>query len=246
MELEIGEHIEYLGGGIELIVSKEHTFGTDALLLASFSMTGRKKLACDLGSGCGIIPFYWEREKASQKIFAVDIQKNAVGQIERSVSLNNLDNIFPVLCDIRNLDEMKKYVPFGRFDLVSMNPPYTKSGSGIVSKSGADKIARHETMCSLDDVCLCASKLLKFGGTLSMCLRPERLVEIIDSMQKYKIEPKKIRFVSQRTGKPPWLCLISGRLGGNSAMTVENELYIENPDGGQSDEMIKILGSYKK
>lgn len=31
------EHIEYLSKDLGLIVSKEHTFGTDALLLADFA-----------------------------------------------------------------------------------------------------------------------------------------------------------------------------------------------------------------
>lgn len=35
------EHIEYLSRDLGLIVSKEHTFGTDALLLADFASPKR-------------------------------------------------------------------------------------------------------------------------------------------------------------------------------------------------------------
>ena len=50
------EHIEYLRKDLGLIVSKEHTFGTDALLLADFASPKRYDICCDFGTGCGIIP----------------------------------------------------------------------------------------------------------------------------------------------------------------------------------------------
>ena len=79
-----------------------------------------------------------------------------------------------------------------------------------------------------------------------MCIRPERLFELTTSMRKFKIEPKRIRFVSQRVGLPPWLALVEGKLGRKPGLTVEAELYIEDGKGGLSEEMNRIIGSYKK
>lgn len=237
MELSKTEHIEYIDDRLRLIVSPEHTFGTDALLLAAFACVKRKDLCCDFGTGCGIIPFYWLREGA-QRVCAVEIQPLACNQVSRSVEMNSLQDRFTLVQG--DLRELKGKLPFGVFDLVTMNPPYTPLGKGIISASNADKIARHETDFSLDGMCLSASKLLKTGGRLCICLRPERLTEAMLSMRCADIEPKRLRFVAQRPSKAPWLFLLEGKKGRKSGMIVEPELYIE------SEEMEKIIGAYRK
>lgn len=243
MILNETEHIEYIGHDLKLIVSKAHTFGTDALLLASFAAPLKNHLACDFGTGCGIIPFYWIREGLCREIYTAEIQLNGYEQLCRSKELNKLEKIRPFNCDLR---ELPKEFPKGQFDLVTMNPPYTKVNSGIESSQESAKIARHGITCGFDDVCTAASKLLKFGGRLCMCIRPERLFELTCAMQRVKIEPKKLRFVSQRDGLSPWLVLVEGKLGRKSGVVVEPELHIENADGEISSEMLGIIGSYRK
>lgn len=235
------EHIENISPELRLIVSVPHTFGTDALLLASFAMPKKKEKVCDFGTGCGIIPFYWLREGV-EKVCAVELQPRACGQLRRSVEMNALeDRLFLTEGDIR---ELKGTLPAGSFDLITMNPPYTAAGHGIDSASAADRIARHETDLTLSDLFQTASLLLKFGGRICVCLRPERLAECMNEMKKYRIEPKRLRFVSQRDGKAPWLFLLEGKLGRNPGLTVEPELHMEAPDGTQSEEMKRIIGSY--
>ena len=237
------EHIEYLGSGVKLIVSESHTFGTDALLLADFTSPKRKDIACDFGTGCGIIPFYWLRENMGRKIYAVEIQKNGFEILKRSVELNGAgEKIIPLNTDLRDL---KNADYSGRFDVISMNPPYTPDGAGIKSSSDSAKIARHETICSLGEICLTASRLLKFGGRLCMCLRPERLCELMTAMKNAGIEPKRMRLVSQSVGKAPWLVLLEGKRGRKPGLTVEKELYIEE-NGSDSEDMRRIIGSYRE
>ena len=241
--LKASEHIEYIDGSLKLVVSDSHTFGTDALLLAAFSAPKRKNTVCDFGTGCGIIPFYWLRE-GIEKVHAVEIQPLACDQLTRSIEMNSLgERFFLYNSDLR---ELKGKLEAGIFDLVTMNPPYTAEGHGIISETAADKIARHETSLELTDVFLSASRLLKFGGRMCICLRPERLTEAMMGMREAKIEPKRLRFVSQRDGKAPWLFLLEGKKGRNPGLIVEKELHIENPDGTPNDEMKKIIGSYKK
>ena len=241
--LKASEHIEYIDGSLKLVVSDSHTFGTDALLLAAFSAPNRKNSVCDFGTGCGIIPFYWLRE-GIERVHAVEIQPLACDQLTRSIEMNSLgERFFLYNSDLR---ELKGKLEAGIFDLVTMNPPYTAEGHGIISETAADKIARHETSLELTDVFLSASRLLKFGGRMCICLRPERLTEAMMGMRAAKIEPKRLRFVSQRDGKAPWLFLLEGKKGRNPGLIVERELHIENPDGTPSDEMKKIIGSYKK
>lgn len=241
--LKASEHIEYIDGSLKLVVSDSHTFGTDALLLAAFSAPKRKNTVCDFGTGCGIIPFYWLRE-GIERVHAVEIQPLACDQLTRSIEMNSLgERFFLYNSDLR---ELKGKLEAGIFDLVTMNPPYTAEGHGVISETAADKIARHETSLELTDVFLSASRLLKFGGRMCICLRPERLTEAMMGMRAAKIEPKRLRFVSQRDGKAPWLFLLEGKKGRNPGLIVERELHIENPDGTPSDEMKKIIGSYKK
>ena len=134
---------EKLGSGITAFVSESHSFGTDAVLLADFASPTKRAVCCDLGSGCGIIPLLWCKKETGH-ITAVEIQPLGVNQIEAAIEYNSLsDRLTAVNADLKNL---KGVVPFGCFDVVTMNPPYKASGAGIESRSGADKIARHETM----------------------------------------------------------------------------------------------------
>lgn len=231
---------EYLGKNIWCFLSDEHSFGTDALLLADFAGPKPSDKCCDLGSGCGIIPLIWCK-KSSGTITAVEIQQKGFEQIERAIEFNGLSGrLTAVNSDLRDL---KGKLEFGSYNLVTMNPPYTKAGAGIVSASGSDTIARHETMCTLEDICVTALKLLNFGGRLCMCIRPERTAELFFEMKKQGIEPKRLRFVSKRSGCKPWLALIEGRKGGKSGMTVENEFNIYMPGSDEYTDEVKSLYS---
>lgn len=233
--------LEPLGKNMSIYVSDEHTFGTDAVLLASFAKIKSKDKACDMGTGCGIIPMIWCKGEVGS-ITAVDIQQKACLQAQKSVELNGLNEKIKVInADIRAL---KGVLDFGSFDLVTMNPPYKPVGTGIESASEADKIARHETACTIDDAVAAAAQLLRFGGRFCICHRPERLCDIICSMRNGKIEVKRIRFVVQSEGKPPWLVLVEGKRGAKSSVTVEKNLVIKNPDGSNTDELREIFGDY--
>lgn len=227
---------------MSIVVSNSHPFGTDAILLANFADIHKGDTVCDLGTGCGIIPLIWQKEGKAKEIFGVDIQTKACDQLKKSLKINEITHGFNVLnADLRDL---KGALTFGSFDVVTMNPPYKPVGTGIESVSQAEKIARHETMCNLDDLVSCAKKLLRYGGRLCLCHRPERLCDIIFSMRKGGIEPKRIRFVSQTVGKEPWLVLVDGRSGGKPSVRVEKELYIKNSDGTDSQEVLDIFGDY--
>ena len=151
---------EVFGSGIKLFITKEHTFGTDAFLLSDFAKARRKDKVCDLGTGCGIIPVLMNINYSPQAVYGVEIQKDAVLQFEETVSENRLENIFPVHADIKELWE--GYPKHG-FDLVTCTPPYKAAGAGIKSAAEAHKIARHETLCDIYDVCRAAERLLRFG-----------------------------------------------------------------------------------
>ncbi len=242
-ELLENEHIEYLADRLRLIVSPEHTFGTDALLLAAFAAPRPRAAACDLGAGCGVIPFYWFA-RGLRRAAAVELQAQAVDQMRRSAMLSGLtDELTVVHADLR---ELAGILEAGSFDLVTMNPPYTKAGHGIESRAPADKIARHETAASLEEICATAARLLKFGGRFCICLRPERLGEAVCAMHGAGVEPKRLRFAAKTPADPPWLMLLEGKKGRNPGMTVEKNLFLYNGAGGQTEELRAITAPYRK
>lgn len=242
--LKENEHLEPLGKGIEIIVSDLFHFWTDTILLADFAKPKRKSKAVDLGSGCGTIPLLWARDNPEMEIHAVEIQNQGNDMATRSIAHNGLTNINPINADLKNL---KGILPFGYFDLVSCNPPYKENGTGIKNPDEEKLIARHEESLSIDDITLAAKNLLQFGGRFCLCQRPERLTDVLSSMRKNDLEPKRLRFVQQRKNKAPKLFLVEGRRGGKpSSLIVENTLFIEDEKGDFSQEMKEIYGCYKE
>lgn len=235
---------ESLGSGVYVAVSDSHTFGTDAVLLAAFAAPGKKDKICDMGTGCGIIPMIFCKNAAGSEITAVELQSDAAFLARESARLSKAeDKVTVINGDIR---EIKTLLPHGAFNLVTMNPPYKAADGGIKSKADSAKIARHETVCVIDDVTKAAAHLLNFGGRLCLCSRPERLCDTMVSMRSAGIEPKRLRFVSKNSGSAPWLFLIEGKKGSKPFMKVEKPLFIYNHDGTLSQEVIDIYGEYKE
>lgn len=228
---------EELGGGIKVCVSSEHSFGADALLLSYFASPKKKDIACDLCSGCGIIPLLWfSGGSAPEKVYAVDIMESAYTLMLESAALSGLTDVFiPVHADLRG----EIGLPAGKFDLITCNPPYRTTGSGLISKSEANRAVRHETMCNVNDVCAAAKRLLRFGGKLSICHLPERLPDVFTAMRENRIEPKRLRFVQNDSASAPWLAMIEGKLGAKASLKVEPPLCMTE-NGGPSAEMRMI------
>ena len=237
-------HLEPLGSGMEIYVTESYHFSTDTILLADFSKPKGAKRCVDLGSGCGTIPLLWLKSEPNISVCAVEIQQDACELIEKSDEHNHLEEKLTVLC--ADLKELKGKLPFGAFDLVACNPPYKPCGTGLRNPEEKLRTARHETDCTLDDVCEAASNLLQFGGKFCLCQRPERLADAMESMRRFDLEPKRLRMVQQRKSKAPKLFLIEGRRGGKRGfLDVLPTLFIEDEHGNFSEEMMTIYGDYK-
>lgn len=241
-----GEHWEPLSPTLEIIVSPQHCFNTDTILLAWFSAPKHKDICCDFGTGCGTIPLLWESRYQPRHTYAVELQENAFSMASRSVAHNGLTEKITVLHqDIRELAESKT-APFCEgLDLIACNPPYKEMGTGIVNPDASRAIARHECQCTIGDICRSAARSLRYGGKFCLCQRPQRLAEIMTAMANTGLEPKRLRLVQQRQDKAPSLFLIEGKKGGKPGIVVEPVLLIEGTDGDFSPEMQEIYGTYK-
>lgn len=226
-------------GKIKMYVSEDHRFGTDAFLLAYYAGVRSTSVVCDLCTGCGIIPLIFCKNAKPQLVYAMDIQEEAVALLQKTVNENGLQNIVqPILCDLRNIPQ--SVLAYESVDIVTANPPYMVSGSGFTKGSEAQAIARHEILCTVDDVCAAAAKLLKYGGFLKMCNRPDRLSDVICSMREHKMEPKNLTFVFNSINDRPWLFLISGKKGAAPGMVVEKPMILRNDDKSYTEEYSKI------
>ncbi len=232
---------EKLTDKIYVCASSDHRFGTDAFLLADFSQYRQKDKACDLGTGCGIIPLIMQKYRPPQVTYAVDIQEGAIEQLRLGLEKSEISGIVPICADLKELWED---APLGQLDLVTCNPPYKVNNAGFQSIITAQKIARHEILCTIDDVCAAAKKLLKYGGRLCVCNRPERLSDVIFAMKNNDIEPKRLRFVSKNPDEAPWLFLIEGKKGSKPFMKVEPQLYIRS-ENGFTEELQRIYDTGK-
>lgn len=227
---------EFLGI-YNIYCSDIHRFGTDAVLLEYFANTKSAKHACDLGAGCGIIPFLMLQSNPNIKVKAVDIQSDAIELIEKAVRENKAETkITAINCDLKELPKELN----SQFDLVTMNPPYKRAGSGKITGIEGIDIARNEIKCTLEDICKSAFKLLMPNGRFCICQRPERFGEVIFEMKQAGIEPKLIRNVVNKTGDKPMLVLVSGIKGGKCSTDLLPDLILKNTDGTDTDEVKEI------
>lgn len=233
---------EPLGKDFYLYVNKNHTFGTDAVLLSNFATAKPKDKMVDLGTGCGIIPLLMLRGGLLLSAVGVDISEEAISLAQKTKEELNIDRFTAINCDLKAL---KGKVEFGCHTLVTCNPPYKAPNAGLKNPNERLRVARHEVECTLRDIVEVSAKLLQTGGRLCMCHRPERLSELMRIMSECKVEPKRLRLVCQRKGEEPWLVLIEGKRCAKTGLRIEPTLYVEE-DGSFSKEMIEIYGAYKE
>ncbi len=226
---------EDLGEGYKICVSSEHRFGTDAFLLADFASPRHKDKVIDLCTGDGIVALLMSRDNKPKEIFAVEIQEKAYKQLCLSREASNAGEIVPVMADL------KEWRPPHQVDVITCNPPYKIDNTGAKNEVEAVSIARHEIACTVYDVCAAARKMLKFGGRLCICNRPERLSDCIEAMRQNGIEPKRLRTVHKDTNSDAWLILLEGAMGGAKFMKVLPPLIVKGDNGeAYSEEMKRI------
>lgn len=215
-------------------------FGMDAVLLSGFAFVREGERAIDLGTGNGIIPILLAAKTPGEHFTGLEIQHDNVEMAQRSVLLNGIgDRVEIIEGDIKTAS-----TDFGKasFEVVTSNPPYMLGNHGLVNPDSAKAIARHEIMCTLEDVVREASLLLKPQGRFYLVHRPFRLAEIIVCLKEHKLEPKRMKMVHPFIDKEPNMVLIEAVRGGKPRMTVEAPLIVYKEEGVYNDEIYDIYG----
>lgn len=230
--LRINETLDTVNEQIKLIQRKDGLrYGTDAYLLSAYVRPAASARAVDLGSGTGIIPLLCLTKEKYAKAYAVEVQADFADVIGRNAALNGLeDRLIPICADLRGL---KPADVGGEVNIVTANPPYMKTNAGKRNESDAKYIARHEVMGDVDDFCAAAARLLKHGGSFYVVWRPDRLCELMESLAKHKLEPKRMSFVQSDANAEPSMVLIEAKKGAAHGLRLSPSLILSE-NGTQS------------
>lgn len=237
-----GERVDDLErNGYKIIQNGEKfCFGMDAVLLSGFANVKKGEKVLDLGTGTGIIPILLEAKTEGEHFTGLEIQTESADMARRSVTLNNLQEKIDIIDgDIKEASRI-----FGRasFDVVTSNPPYMNDNHGIKNPTLPKAIARHEILCTLEDVVREASFLLKEKGRFYMVHRPHRLIEIINIMSKYRLEIKRMKLVHPFVEHPANMVLLEAVKGAGGFLKVEKPLIVYKEQGVYTDEIYNIYG----
>lgn len=245
--LKENERIDDLGlKDLKIIQNKKYfCFGMDSVLLSDFAKEIKdRSRVLDLGTGTGIIPILLYGKTKMKEAIGVEIQEEVFEMAKRSIKLNHLEKNIQIIN--KNILDLEEIYEKESFDVIVTNPPYKKKNTGITNEEKQKMIARHEITASLEDFIRIAKNLLKDKGEFYLVHRPDRLVDIISLMRKYKLEPKKLRLVCPEKDKAPNLVLIKAVKNANPFLKVEKNLYVYEENGDYTEEILEIYQKKKK
>lgn len=243
---ELSPHwiLDTLKNGNKILQGKENfKFGIDAVLLADFasSQIRKNENLIDLGTGTGIIPLLLEKSSFVQHITALEIQEESFLMSKKSVELNQLEQKISVVQG--DIKEVQNIFERHSFNAVTSNPPYMLCTQGKQNPNDSKAIARHEVLCTLEDVVSAADFLLKSHGRFFMIHRPERLPQIMASLVNHKLEPKQMQLIHPFAEKAPTMVMIEARKNANPGLKVLEPLVVYEKPGQYTE---KVLQIYKK
>lgn len=240
--LKENERIDELQrNGYKIIQNQEKfCFGMDAVLLSGFAKVKKGGIVLDMGTGTGIIPILLEAKTEAGHLTGLEIQEESADMAARSVVLNRLEDKIDIV--VGDIKEASAIFGASTFDVVTCNPPYMIGQHGLQNADIPRTIARHEILCTFEDVAREAAKVLKPGGNFYLVHRPFRLAEILETLVRFKIEPKRMRIVYPYIDKEPNMVLIEANRGGHSRLTVEKPLIVYKEQNVYTDEILDLYG----
>ena len=232
------DDLEYKG--LKMIQNKDgFCFGIDSILLSDFAKNIKKGArVLDLGTGTGIIATLLCGKTELSEIIGIEVQEEVYEMAKRSIQLNHLEDKFKIIQD--NILNLNKYFEKNTFDAIVTNPPYKKKETGIQNEDTRKLISRHEIEANLEDFIKISKDMLKDKGEFYIVYRPERLVDLLSLMRKYKIEPKRIQFVYSNVNAISKLVLVQGVKNARPFLKLEPNLYIYDENGNYTEEILKI------
>lgn len=240
--LQAGERIDQLfSTDIQIIQNRAvFSYSVDSVLLSRFpKLPAKKGLIVDLCSGNGAVGLF-ASSQTKAKIIQVEIQERLADMNQRSIQLNELEEqVFIINDDLANLPQ---HIGRSKVDLMLCNPPYFKvDEQSNLNESQHYLLARHEIVTNLDAICQVAQQTLKSNGRLAMVHRPDRFLDILDTLRHYKLAPKRIQFVYPKQEKEANMLLIEAiKDGSTDGLKILRPLYVHKENGDYTDEIRAI------
>lgn len=241
MQLKEGERIDQLfSTDVKIIQNKAvFSYSIDSVLLSRFPKIPSRGLIVDLCSGNGAVGLF-ASTRTQAPITLVELQERLADMAERSIQLNHLEKqVTMVQDDLKNLLE---HVPRSQVDLILCNPPYFKSTE--TSKKNLSEhylLARHEITTNLEEICQVSRHALKSNGRLAMVHRPDRFLDILDTLRQYNLAPKRVQFVYPKMGKDANMLLIEAiKDGSTDGLKILPPLFVHKDNGDYTDEIFEI------
>ena len=225
-------------GGPKFLQARHFRLGTDCVLLADFVNTAGAKRGIELGCASGAAMLLLLERSPKLHMTGIEIVPEAAETARENMALNGLTERSEIVTgDIR---DHRALFRAGSFDLLVCNPPYFSQNSGALPQDADRAAARNEIRCTLPEICAAAAFLLQTGGRACFVHRPERLPEFLVNLTQAGLEPKRLRLVCRDAQAAPSLVLAEARRGGKPGLTIEPSLYLQNPDGTESNEYKRI------
>ena len=212
-------------------------FGMDAVLLSNFAAVKTERMCAGSWNRNGNHSNPSGSKDRREHFTGLEIQKESADMAQRSVAHNHLEQ--KITIQTGDIKEAGTIFSPASFDVITTNPPYMLGEHGLKNEADAKTIARHEVLCTLDDILRESAKLLKFKGRFYMVHRPFRLPEILTKMSMHGIEPKRMRLVHPYIDKEPNMVLIEGSRGGRPRMKVEPPLIVYREPGVYTEELLQ-------
>lgn len=239
--LKAGERIDQLfSTDVKIIQNKAvFSYSIDSVLLSRFPKIPSRGLIVDLCSGNGAVGLF-ASTRTKAPIIEVELQERLANMAERSIQLNQLEKQVQMIND--DLKNLLNHVPRSGVDLIMCNPPYFKvSERSKKNLSEHYLLARHEIATNLEEICEVARHALKSNGRLAMVHRPDRFLDIIDTMRQYNLAPKRIQFVYPKMGKDANMLLIEAIKDGSTyGLKILPPLFVHKENGDYTDDIFEI------
>ena len=197
---------------------------TDSFLLGGFPPLRQGWRVCDLGAGTGLLGLLLLAREPALTVTGLELSPAACALAARTAAANGLtDRLTTLPCDLRQRSQL----------------PYFPAGGGRAA-AGSRGDARSELTCTMAQLCDAASYLLRSGGQFCLVYRTERLAELLETLRRYRLEPKTLRFVQKNGTSAPSLVLLACRKDGRTGLTVQPPLLLQNADGTETEELRRI------
>jgi tRNA1Val (adenine37-N6)-methyltransferase len=221
-------------GGLTIIQKKKgYRFSIDSYLLAAFVDETEGTSVVEIGSGSGVVSILLAGVK-NMNMTGVEIQPALAEMSKRSVAMNGLEKKVKISrCDINDYSG-------GPYDAVVVNPPYRPMGSGRVNPHDEKALARHEIKLTLEQMIACAGRMIDDGGRFYAIYPVWRMPDMICTMRKNNIEPKKIIMIHSHPQSRASLFLVKGIKGSGRELSVEPPLYVYE-SGNEHTAKMKVL-----